>query len=215
MLDLLPPTAATQSRRWLRRLAGQRTSAITLQPGHARELRTTPAADTSLAEAARLAGQSPVGSHHILLASLTDTDSAAARALAGLGVDLDRVREALRSADVTGSTDELPEEAGRRQMLVTVKGDRLTVDASDPAIVALARATLDALGARSAGKRSPSAGAGAAYPEGVIRGDDPLGASLSLIWQAMHDSLEDIRSRAAAADVAPPTPPGESDAADG
>jgi ATP-dependent Clp protease ATP-binding subunit ClpA len=216
VIELLPPTSTAQSRRWLRRLAGQRTAAISLQPGQPRELRTTPAADTSLAEAARLAGQSPVGSHHILLASLADADSAAARALAGLGVDLDRVREALRSADVTGSSDELPEEAGRRQMLVTVKGDRLIVDASDPAIVSLARATLDALGAWPAGAPGQPAGRGGGYAEGVIRGDDPLGASLSLVWQAVHDSLEDIRSRAAAADAAPPpTPPGESAAADG
>ena len=32
MIDLLPPASTTQTRRWLRRLAGQRTAAITLQP---------------------------------------------------------------------------------------------------------------------------------------------------------------------------------------
>ena len=215
VIDLLPPATTIPSRRWLRRLAAQRTAAVTLQPGQARELRTTPAADTSLAEASRLAGQSPVGSHHILLASLTDADSAAARALAGLGVDLDRVRDALRAADVTGSTDELPEEAGRRQMLVTVTGDRLTVEASDPAIVTLGQAAIEALGKRAAAPRGPAAAGGEPDPGGVIRGDDPLGASLSLVWQALHDSLEDIRSRAAAADVAPPATPGQSAAADG
>jgi ATP-dependent Clp protease ATP-binding subunit ClpA len=213
VIDLLPPATTAQSRRWLRRLASQRTASVTLQPGQPRELRTTPAADTSLAEAARLAGQSPVGSHHILLASLTDADSAAARALAGLGVDLDRVREALRSADVTGSTDELPEEAGRRQMLVTVKGDRLTVDAADPVIVALGRAALEALAAPATAERARSAGERKPDAEGIIRGDDPLGASLSLVWQALHDSLEDIRGRAAASGGAPPAPPGQPEAA--
>ena len=72
-----------------------------------------PAADTSLSEAARLAGSQPVGSHHLLLAALGDPDTAAARALSALGVDLDQAREALRHADVTGTSDEQPEEAGR------------------------------------------------------------------------------------------------------
>jgi ATP-dependent Clp protease ATP-binding subunit ClpC len=204
VIDLLPPPATSQTRRWLRRLAAQRTTAVPPQPGQPPELRTTPAADTTLAEAARLAGQSPVGSHHILLAALADTDSAAARALAGHGVDLEHVRKALLTADVIGSSDELPEEAGRRHMLVTVKDDRLTLDASDPAIVALGRAALGALGARATAPHGESAGHHEPGAEGFIRGDDPLGASLSLVWQALHDSLEDIRSRAAAAGETPP-----------
>src|SRR5580693_9908208 len=80
----------------------------------------TPATDATLVEAARLAGGSPVGSHHLLLAALADPNSAAARTLASLGVNLDRARESLRSADVTGTTDEPPEEAGRRQMSLQV-----------------------------------------------------------------------------------------------
>jgi ATP-dependent Clp protease ATP-binding subunit ClpC len=212
VIDLLPQVAPGESRRWLRRLAGQRATAVTPAPEPQRELRTTPAADISLSEAARLAGHRPVGSHHILLASLADAHSAAARALAGLGVDLDRVREALRTADVTGSSDELPEEAGRRQMQVRVSADRITVEASDPAIVALGRAALEALATRAA-KSGQGAGNGGA--EGIVRGDDPLGASLSHVWQALHDSLEDIRSRAAAASETPPAPPGQPAVADG
>lgn len=202
-----PPTQAGQSRRWMRRRAMAR--AVSLQRDAADELRTTPAADTSLAEAARLAGPDPVGSHHILLASLADADSAAARAITALGVDLARVREALRTADVTGSTDELPEEAGRRQMVVTVTSDRVRVDLSDPTIVALGRAALDALATRSA-RAQERAGDGEPVAEGVIQGGDPLSASLSLVWQALHDSLEDIRSRAAAAGEEPPESPAQS-----
>jgi len=213
--ELLPSAPPGPSRRWLRRRAEvSRATRIAPQPAVSRELSTTPAADTSLAEAARLAGQGPVGSHHILLASLADADSAAARALTGLGLDLDRVREALKTADIAGSTDELPEEAGRRQMLVTISGDRLTVEASDLAIVALGRAASDALRARTP---EPGQPAGDSERDGitVIGGDDPLGTSLSLVWQALHDSLEDIRSRAAAARDTPPARPGESEAADG
>ena len=71
-------------------------------------MHATPATDATLAEAARLAGDAPVGSHHLLLAALADPDSAAARTLAGLGVDLERARELLRTADVTGTSDERP-----------------------------------------------------------------------------------------------------------
>ena len=119
VLDLLStvPTEATRGRRWLRRqvayVARPGETPEPEDPGGPAELHTTPAADTSLSEAARLAGSKPVGSHHLLLAALGDPDTAAARALAALGVDLDQAREALRHADVTGTSDEQPEEAGR------------------------------------------------------------------------------------------------------
>src|SRR5262249_31780447 len=98
------------------------------------------------------------------------------RALAGLGVDLDQAREALRGVDIAGTTDERPEEAGRRQMVIHVLDDRLTVDAADPAIVAAGRAALRALGEEAAAS-------------GVIRGDQAVGASLAAVWHALRDSL--------------------------
>ena len=118
-------TEATRGRRWLRRRGrGRARRGRGRSQAEQTELRTTPAADTTLSEAARLAGSQPVGSHHLLLAALADPDTAAARALAALGVDLDQAREALRRADVTGTSDEQPEEAGRRQMVIRVTGDR-------------------------------------------------------------------------------------------
>jgi ATP-dependent Clp protease ATP-binding subunit ClpA len=190
VLDLVGPTVpieATRGRRWLRRFAT--TPGEALEPPEQAELRTTPAADTSLSEAARLAGSQPVGSHHLLLAALGDPDTAAARALAALGVDLDQAREALRTADVTGTSDEPPEEAGRRQMLIRVTGDQLMIEATDPVIVDLGRAALAALGEK-------------ASPPGTIRGDLAESASLANVWQALHDSLGTIQRRA--------TPPAES-----
>ncbi|HEX4661503.1 MAG TPA: Clp protease N-terminal domain-containing protein [Streptosporangiaceae bacterium] len=190
VLDLVPAgSAQARGRRWLRRLVtagfGEPGEAGGPgEPGETTELRTTPAADTSLDEAARLAGPNPVGSHHLLLAALADPDAAAARALASLGVDLDQARETLRNADVTGTSDEPPEEAGRRQMLIRVTGDRLTIEATDQVIVRLGRASLDALGDR-------------ADPPGTITGELPAGASLSNVWLALRDSLEDIHRRAA------------------
>jgi ATP-dependent Clp protease ATP-binding subunit ClpA len=202
VLDLLPARDPQASRglRWLRR----RPAAGAGEPGEPEEtteLRTTPAADVSLGEAARLAGPNPVGSHHLLLAALGDPDAAAARALAALGVDLDQARDALRSADVTGTSDEPPEEAGRRQMLIRADEDRLTIEATDQAIVRLGRAALEAVGDQ-------------ADPPGTIRGDLPASASLSSVWLALQDSLEDIRRRATSPADSPgqvrqkPTEPG-------
>jgi ATP-dependent Clp protease ATP-binding subunit ClpA len=180
VLDQVPAghAQAARGRRWLRRVVGV-VSGGHGEPEEATELRTTPAADTSLNEAARLAGPDPVGSHHLLLAALADPDTAAARALAALGVDLDQAREALRTADVTGTSDEPPEEAGRRQMLIRVAEDKLTIEAADPTIVRMGRVALATLGDQ-------------ADPPDTIRGDLPESARLSNVWLSLRDSLEDI-----------------------
>jgi ATP-dependent Clp protease ATP-binding subunit ClpA len=187
VLDLLPAAQTTQGRRWVRRRSvpfiGEPGPGEPGEPAEPEELRTTPAADTSLDEAARLAGPEPVGSHHLLLATLADPNTAAARALTGLGVDLDQAREALRHADVTGTSDEQPEETGRRHMRISVTDGRLTIDATDQVIVGLGRAALEALGDQ------------AGQPD-TISGDLPVSASLGSVWQALRDSLEDIRRRA-------------------
>jgi ATP-dependent Clp protease ATP-binding subunit ClpA len=188
VLEIIP-VEAEQGRRWLRRRSASISPvSVALRQECSTEMRTTPAADASLEEAVRLAGPDPVGSHHMLLAALADPDSTAARVLLSLGVDLDRAREALREADVTGSTDELPEEAGRRQMLIRVSDDRLTIEAADQPIIKLGRDVLEAV------RATGSSGAG---PAEEIRGDQPLTASLASVWQAAHDALEDIRRRAA------------------
>jgi ATP-dependent Clp protease ATP-binding subunit ClpC len=193
VLDLVPPGEAEVSpmRRLLRRRGGTAVSEFAEPGGPAEETGpgATPAADATLREAAQLAGAQPVGSHHLLLAALTDPDSAAARALAGLGVNLEQAKEALRGVDTAGTTDERPEEAGRRQMVIHVLDDRLTVDAADPAIVAAGRAALRALGEEGA-------------LSGVIRGDQAVGASLAAVWQALRDSLATIERGAAPSDAA-------------
>jgi ATP-dependent Clp protease ATP-binding subunit ClpC len=181
VLDLLHGAGAAGSGSWLRRrfrsLAGAGEAA---EPEEQTEQRTTPAVNVSLGQAARLASGQPIGSHHLMLAALNDPDAAAARALAALGVDLDRAREALRSADITGTSDELPEQAGRRQMLIRVAEDRVTVDVTDQMIVSLGKAALEALGDQ-------------ADPPGTIRGTLPASARLSDLWLELRDSLMDIR----------------------
>jgi ATP-dependent Clp protease ATP-binding subunit ClpA len=183
------PVQAAEGRRWLRRRSAavmgdmpERGEAHV--PAERPELNTTPAADKSLNEAARLAASQPVGSHHLLLAVLEDPHTAAARALAAHGIELELLRAALKNADVAGTSDEQPEEAGRRQMLIRVTDQQLTVEINDPVLVASGRAALRALGDR-------------AQPPGTIRGDLPGSGSLSTVWQALHDSLAAIRWHAA------------------
>ncbi len=199
VLDFVDTTStdAARGRRWLRRRSGTDLGnegggfiGDAPRSGEAAEMRTTPAGDTSLSEAARLAGSQPVGSHHLLLAAIADPDTAAARALAALGVDLDQAREALRNADVTGTSDEQPEDAGRRQMVIKVTGKQVTIEATDPTIVSLGQAALAALGDET----------------GVIRGDLPVAASLSAVWQALHDSLASIQRRASLPPDSPESP---------
>jgi ATP-dependent Clp protease ATP-binding subunit ClpA len=192
VLDMLPAVEVTQHRRWLRRRAvavGERMR-LSVQPEAGEQagetdLTATPAADATLSAAASLAGGEPVGSHHLLLAALTDANSAAARVLASLGVDLNQAKDALRDADVAGTSDEQPEDAGKRQMVLQVTDELVTIVAADPVLVEAANDALRALGSE-------------ATPGGVIRGVDLQGApstSLAKAWQALHDTVTAIVTR--------------------
>ena len=170
--------------------AGQRLlRGLSGAPGEAEDLPATPAAEASVSGAVRLAGTRPVGSHHLLAAALDDPDSAAARTLVSLGVDLDQAREALRTVDVTGTSDEQPEERGRRQMVLRVTDTSLTIEATDPDIIKAAKAAAEALGEQ-------------ADPPGTIRGDLPDSVTLGSVWLAVQASLENIRRRGVAAKAA-------------
>ena len=181
IIEMLRAYGAQRSgQRWLRGLSGAAGEA------EGNEMTATPAAEASVSGAVQLAGTKPVGSHHLLLAALDDPDSAAARTLAALGVDLDRAREALRTVDVTGTSDEQPEERGRRHMVLRVTDARLTIEATDPDIIKAAQAAAEALG-------------GQADPSGTIRGDLPESVTLGGVWLALNASLQNIRTRATAA----------------
>jgi ATP-dependent Clp protease ATP-binding subunit ClpA len=193
VLDLCPAGQAQSGRvlRWLRRGAFMPGEAgiVSEEPAEQATLTATPAADATLSEAARLAGAQPVGSHHLLLAALADADSAAARALGNLGIDIEQAREALRDMDVRGTSDEQPEAAGRRQMVIHVHENRLTIEASDPLIVEAGQAALRALGED-------------AVASGAIRGDQAAAASLGSVWLALQESLAAIQQEAAPSEAA-------------
>ena len=185
VLDLVPPGEAPESKRrpfWAR--SRHDVPAVVV----ADDVRTTTAADTSLDEARRLAAGGAVGSHHLLLATLSDSTSAAAKALGSLGIDLDRARSALREVDVAGTTDELPEEAGRRQLLMRVSGSTLVMETTDPTLVAQAEALLASLGAQE------------------IRGDDECSRGFAEIWRAWQASLQATAERVDATTRPGPAP---------
>ena len=204
--------------RWLRqRLIRHGTTSLPFRPdvpGAETATRGTPAVEAALQQAARLAGPLPVGSHHLLLAALEDANSAASWALASLGVDIDELRERLRAAKVKGTTDEQPEQAGRRQMAVEVSDEMLHVVLTDPVIVAAGKEALRAVKARAAAtaKKAAAEGAGgegageesadagssgeeaesASATSNVIRGDLPAAAGLADVWLDLHTTLEII-----------------------
>ena len=79
-------------------------------------------------------------------------------------------------------------------MMIHVADDKLTIEATDPVIVDAGRAALHALGDD-------------ATPPGTIRGDLPVSASLSSVWQALRDSLGIIQRRATWPAETPPDEP--------
>jgi len=185
VLDLAPPGDPAESKRrpfWVR---SRHEAPVVANAG---DVRTTAATDASLDEARRLAGGGAVGSHHLLLATLSDSTSAAAKALGSLGIDLDQARSALRDIDVAGTTDELPEEAGRRQLVMRNTGSSLVIETTDRALIARADAVFALLGAHE------------------IRGDDERSRGFAEIWRAWQESLQATAERADAASAAGPAP---------
>jgi len=201
--------------RWLRqRLSrhGAASGRLTAEaPGGELAARGTPAAEAVLEQAVRLAGPLPVGSHHLLLAALEDNNSAASLALASAGVDMDELRAKLRAAQVTGTSDEQPEQAGRRQMAIEVTDEILTIVLTDPVIVEAGNKALNAVNARAAAaaKRAAAQGEGGdaeAEPEAeaeaegegesatsrVIRGDNPHAAGLASVWLELRKTLDNL-----------------------
>jgi ATP-dependent Clp protease ATP-binding subunit ClpC len=171
------------------------------------EPRRTAAALAGISGASGLAGLDPVGSHHLLLALLSDPDSAATRTLTNLGLDLANARDALARADLTGTTDELPEVTGRRGMSLRLTDSAVVVEATDRRLLGLARLAFGALRARRAAPHlEPTTETTAAdsAPEPRLSGEDALASSLSTVWTALATSLADIRASAA-------TPPTEQD----
>jgi ATP-dependent Clp protease ATP-binding subunit ClpA len=99
----------------------------------------TPAAHEVLALAAELAGDTPVGSHHILEAILQQPNSAAAKALSDAGIDLDQLAAKLDEVNTEDTADDTPEQAAARQLDFSVTDDAVTVVLRDPDSIELGK----------------------------------------------------------------------------
>jgi ATP-dependent Clp protease ATP-binding subunit ClpA len=102
----------------------------------------TPAAHDVLALAAELAGDTPVGSHHILEAILQQPDSAAAKVLNDAGIDLDQLVATLGEVSTEDTADDTPEQAATRQLELSVTDDAVTVVLRDSGSVQLGKRIL-------------------------------------------------------------------------
>jgi ATP-dependent Clp protease ATP-binding subunit ClpA len=138
----------------------------------------TPAAEQAVAAAERLAGGSPMGSHHLLEALIRSEDSAAAKVLAALGVDADALAAKIDEVGIDGTTDLTDEEAAARQMKIDVTDDTITITLRDEAALELGRAVTEQLG-------------------GPIRGDDAAVGGLVSLHQAVIRFMTEVRVRVA------------------
>jgi ATP-dependent Clp protease ATP-binding subunit ClpC len=141
--------------------------------------RQTPAAAKAGVEARRLAGSGPVGSHHYLLALLNDEQSVAAKALEGLGVTRQSLKEKLDAIEPAGTTDETPEEAGARRISLRVEGRLLTLEIDDADLAASLEKAMVGRTVR------------------IITGTDPEAeeAGFPALWSAVSRTVEDLTRR--------------------
>jgi ATP-dependent Clp protease ATP-binding subunit ClpA len=103
----------------------------------------TPAAHDVLALATELAGEAPVGSHHILEAILEQPDSAAAKVLSDVGIDLDQLATKLDEVSTEDTTDDTPEQAAARQLELSVTDETVTVVLRDPRSLELGKKIIE------------------------------------------------------------------------
>jgi ATP-dependent Clp protease ATP-binding subunit ClpA len=138
----------------------------------------TPAAEDVVAAAEQLAGNAPVGSHHLLEALARADDSLAAKVLSSLGIDPDALAATIDEIGIDGTTDVTPEESAARRIEVRLSGEEVHVVLRDDATIGVARALAEILG-------------------GPVRGDDPVTGSLVGLWQAVLRELETLQRRVA------------------
>ena len=145
----------------------------------------TPAAHEVLALAAELAGEGPVGSHHILEAMLQQPDSAAAKVLGDAGIDLDQLAAKLDQVSTEDTADDTPREAAARQLELSVTDETVTVVLRDPGSLELAKRIVQLNG-------------------GPLAARGPQLDLLGRLWTAVNDWLAaTARALAPPPDVAP------------
>ena len=167
-------------RREVRAEIGHATAARSGKPAPAPA--RTPAAEAVLAAAQELAGDAPMGSHHLLEAMALVDDSLAASTLAALGIAGADVAATIDELGIAGTSDVTPELEAVQHLEVHLDDDAVRIVLADPATRELVARLVDAMG-------------------NPIRGSDPAGATLIGLWQAVRDALTQVVGR-----VEPATP---------
>jgi ATP-dependent Clp protease ATP-binding subunit ClpA len=106
----------------------------------------TSAADEVVSAAQALAGDAPMGSHHLLEALVRAEGSMAAKVLNDLGIDAAAIAEKVDEFDAEDTTDATPEEIAARKMELRVDGDEVHLVFRDQGTVDLARSVTELVG---------------------------------------------------------------------
>jgi ATP-dependent Clp protease ATP-binding subunit ClpA len=106
----------------------------------------TAAANEVVSAAHALAGDAPMGSHHLLEALIRADGSMAAKVLSSLGVDPTAIATKVDEFDAEDTTDATPQEIGARKMELRVDGDEVHLVFRDQATVGLAKAVVELVG---------------------------------------------------------------------
>ncbi|MFI7674444.1 Clp protease N-terminal domain-containing protein [Actinophytocola sp. NPDC049390] len=106
----------------------------------------TNAAEEVVTAAQALAGDAPMGSHHLLEALIRAEGSMAAKVLADLGIDAAAIAAKVDEFDTEDTTDATPEEQAARKMELRVENDEVHLVFRDGGTVDLARAVTEAVG---------------------------------------------------------------------
>lgn len=106
----------------------------------------TSAADEVVTAAQALAGEAPMGSHHLLEALIRAEGSMAAKVLSGLGIDAAAIASKVDEFDAEDTTDATPQEIAARKMELRVVDDEVHLIFRDQDTVGLAKAVGELIG---------------------------------------------------------------------
>ncbi len=163
----------------------------------------TSAADDVVNAARALAGDAPMGSHHLLEALIRAEGSMAAKVLGDLGVDAAAIASKVDEFDAEDTTDATPQELAARKMELRLSGDEVHLVFRDQATVELARSVTDLVGGPVTpagpvtGKFVPLWTATNGFLTSLLHSlrDDPLpddadrGKAALLVRRVLHDRL--------------------------
>jgi ATP-dependent Clp protease ATP-binding subunit ClpA len=120
------------------------------EPGSSEAPNRTTAATEVVTVALALAGDAPMGSHHLLEALIRAEGSMAAKVLGDLGVDAATIARKVDELDAEDTTDATPEESAARKMELRVAsgeaGDEVQLVFRDEATVGLAKSVTELVG---------------------------------------------------------------------